>query len=62
MPGKHRSAPLDRTEGKTLNLRLPADLYDCLAWMADRDNRSVGNYVQTILKRYVANEEAADDQ
>lgn len=62
MPGKHHSAPRGEAEWKALNLRLPSDIYQCLEWLAERDNRSVGNYAQTILKRHVANSEAEDDE
>lgn len=61
MPGKHRSAPRGGTEWKSLNLRVPAELYECLLWLAEQDNRSAGNYIQTVLKKHVANSEAEDD-
>ena len=46
---------------KTVTLRLPDSVYKKFRSMADRDNRSLSNFIETAALRFVEEEEYVDE-
>lgn len=53
---------MDATTNKPFTLRLPADLYEPIAEMAQRERRSLHNQVLYLLDRALESIEDADDR
>lgn len=43
-------------EKKVLSLRIDDEIIEKLKRLAEKENRSLSNFIETILKQYVANE------
>jgi uncharacterized protein (DUF1778 family) len=48
MPQSHRPLRNDRS----VTFRVPSDLYDLIAWAAEREHRSVSNYIVKLLAEH----------
>lgn len=46
---------------KTVTLRMDDRLYKKLRKLAERDNRTLSNYIETTVKRHIESEQFADD-
>jgi len=46
---------------KTVTMRLPADIYEKIAFLAKEDNRPISNYIETIARRYIEQESLMDE-
>ena len=46
---------------KTVTLRLPDNIYSLFRTLADEDNRSLSNFIETSTMRYIEEHEFVDD-